>query len=169
MMNPDLSKQTMDETALLPSLSSLPQALQNAYLAARVKNLSYSGQVSPPLAWHLFCEHKIKMIDVRSQEEIKFVGRVPGAINVVWKGGLTLVRNPRFVKDLEKVIEDRQEPALLLCRSGKRSVEAAIAAKEAGFAYLFNILEGFEGEINEQQQRGHLNGWRLNNLPWVQD
>ena len=59
--------------------------------------------------------------------------------------------------------------ALLLCRSGKRSVLAAQAAEAAGFRHVFNVQEGFEGERDAQQQRGHGDGWRYHQLPWVQD
>jgi rhodanese-related sulfurtransferase len=58
---------------------------------------------------------------------------------------------------------------LLLCRSGKRSVLAAEAATKAGFSRVFNVLEGFEGEIDDQQHRGGSDGWRLHGLPWIQD
>ena len=39
----------------------------------------------------------------------------------------------------------------------------------AGFTQVFNVLEGFEGEIDALQQRGHGDGWRFHHLPWVQD
>jgi len=58
---------------------------------------------------------------------------------------------------------------LLLCRSGKRSALAAEAAAQAGFAQVFNVLEGFEGEIDGDQHRGGQDGWRFHGLPWVQD
>jgi rhodanese-related sulfurtransferase len=48
-------------------------------------------------------------------------------------------------------------------------VLAAEAATKAGFANAFNILEGFEGDLDEQQQRGGHNGWRFHGLPWTQD
>ena len=47
--------------------------------------------------------------------------------------------------------------------------EAAVAAAEAGFTRVYNVLEGFEGEINEQKQRGGDGGWRSHRLPWIQD
>jgi rhodanese-related sulfurtransferase len=59
--------------------------------------------------------------------------------------------------------------ALLLCRSGKRSVLAAEAAAKAGFTNVFNVLEGFEGDLDAHQQRGKADGWRFHGLPWVQD
>jgi rhodanese-related sulfurtransferase len=45
---------------------------------------------------------------------------------------------------------------------------AAEAAKKAGFTDVFNVLEGFEGEIDAQQHRGGADGWRHRGLPWVQ-
>jgi len=91
---------------------------------------------------------------------------------VAWATGTALVRNPRFVRELEaKLAKDGGKDAavLLLCRSGKRSVLAAEAAAAAGFAHVFNVLEGFEGEIDAQLHRGGSDGWRFHGLPWVQD
>ena len=50
---------------------------------------------------------------------------------------------------------------LLLCRSSVRSVRAATAATREGFTRMFNILEGFEGKLDEQQQRGKIDGCSL--------
>jgi rhodanese-related sulfurtransferase len=58
---------------------------------------------------------------------------------------------------------------LLLCRSGNRSALAAEAAAKAGFTQVFNVLEGFEGELDAAQRRGASNGWRFHGLPWIQD
>jgi rhodanese-related sulfurtransferase len=78
-------------------------------------------------------------------------------------------RNPRFVKEFEIKVKNKSEVVLLLCRSGKRSAAAAEALAKSGFDSVFNIEGGFEGEINEQQQRGARGGWRSHSLPWVQD
>ena len=83
--------------------------------------------------------------------------------------GTALTRNPRFVRELEAKLGDKQQPVLLLCRSGKRSALAAEAAAKAGFTRVSNISEGFEGELDAQHQRGHGDGWRFRGLPWVQD
>jgi rhodanese-related sulfurtransferase len=48
-------------------------------------------------------------------------------------------------------------------------VLAAEVATKAGFTKVFNVLEGFEGEIDAQQHRGGSDGWRFQGLPWVQD
>jgi rhodanese-related sulfurtransferase len=105
---------------------------------------------------------------VRTAEERKFVGHVPGSLHVAWATGTALTRNPRFVRELEAKT-GKQATILLLCRSGKRSDLAAAAAAQNGFQRVFNVLEGFEGEIDSQQHRGGTGGWRFHGLPWVQD
>ena len=45
----------------------------------------------------------------------------------------------------------------------------AEAASKAGFANAFNILEGFEGDLDADTRRGSLGGWRYHALPWIQD
>ena len=107
------------------------------------------------------------LVDVRSAEERTFVGRVPAGAHVAWASGTSLTRNPRFVRELEAKVR-KDEVLLLLCRSGKRSALAAEAATKAGFTNVFNVLEGFEGELDDAQQRGSADGWRFRGLPWVQ-
>ena len=57
--------------------------------------------------------------------------------------------------------------AVLLCRSGVRSIAAARRATELGIT-AYNILEGFEGDADAQGQRGKRGGWRCHGLPWKQ-
>jgi rhodanese-related sulfurtransferase len=108
------------------------------------------------------------LIDVRTTEERKFVGHVPGSAHVAWATGTALTRNPRFVRELEAKA-GKTAPVLLLCRSGKRSALAAEAAAKAGFTRVFNVSEGFEGELDEARHRGSADGWRFHGLPWEQD
>lgn len=151
---------------------ALPAALQQAQAEAAEQGLSYAGGVSPPLAWELVQRGQALLLDVRTTEERKFVGHVPGSLHVAWATGTALTRNPRFVRELEaRLAKDggKEAVVLLLCRSGKRSVLAAEAAAAAGFGHVFNVLEGFEGELDALQQRGKGDGWRHHGLPWVQD
>lgn len=135
--------------------------------AAR-EGVPYAGGATPDEAWQLVSQGEAVLVDVRTAEERKFVGHVPGSQHVAWMTGISLVRNPRFVKELEgKVAKD--EVVLLLCRSGKRSAAAAEAAAKAGFKNVFNVLEGFEGDQDQDRHRGSFNGWRFAGLPWIQD
>jgi rhodanese-related sulfurtransferase len=142
--------------------------LERARARAIAEQLPYAGSVAPHDAWALFQAGEAVIVDVRTAEERKFVGQVPETKHVAWMTGISLARNPRFVKDLEAKA-GKDVVVLLLCRSGKRSAAAAEVAAKAGFRNVFNILEGFEGDLDEQQRRGGFNGWRHAGLPWIQD
>jgi rhodanese-related sulfurtransferase len=135
-------------------------ALTTAREAAAAAGLPYAGGIAPQDAWALFSTGEALLVDVRSAEERKFVGYVPDSLHVAWATGTSLNRNPRFARELEAKT-GKEAVVLLLCRSGNRSALAAEAAA--------NVLEGFEGELDAQQQRGSQNGWRFHGLPWVQD
>lgn len=145
-----------------------PASLRRARADAQQRGLAYGGGVSPVEAWELFSAGEAQLVDVRSSEERKFVGQVPGSLHVAWAQGTALTRNPRFTRELESKV-GKDDVVLLLCRSGKRSVLAAEAATKAGFRKVYNILEGFEGELDARNQRGHDDGWRFRGLPWTQD
>jgi rhodanese-related sulfurtransferase len=148
--------------------SSFPSVLERAREAARAAGLPYAGGVAPTDAWALVQSGGAVLVDVRTAEERKFVGHVPGSVHVAWATGTSLTRNPRFARELEsKAAKD--QAVLLLCRSGKRSALAAEVAAKAGFTRVFNVLEGFEGELDQAQHRGSADGWRFHGLPWVQD
>ncbi|SPE33050.1 Rhodanese-related sulfurtransferase [Burkholderiales bacterium] len=143
-------------------------ALDRARQQAEAAGLPYAGSVPPHEAWALVQSGDAVLVDVRSAEERKFVGIVPRSLHVAWATGTALTRNPRFVRELEAKVR-KDEVVLLLCRSGKRSALAGEAATKAGFTSVFNVLEGFEGELNDHQQRGTEDGWRFRGLPWVQE
>jgi len=160
-----------EEAAVAESESQLDVGgvLAQARQRAAALGLSYAGGVPPRQAWVLFTSGAATLIDVRSAEERKFVGHVPGSLHVAWASGTALTRNPRFAREVEAKVKDKTAPLLLLCRSGKRSAAAGEVLAKAGYTNAFNVLEGFEGEIDPQQQRGKSDGWRYRGLPWVQD
>lgn len=142
--------------------------LEQARATGAAQGLRYAGSVLPEEAWRLAQSGEAVLVDVRSAEERKFVGHVPGVLHVAWATGTSLTRNPRFEREIDAKI-GKDKVVLLLCRSGKRSALAAEALAKTGFRNVFNVLEGFEGDLNVQQQRGGLGGWRMRGLPWVQD
>jgi rhodanese-related sulfurtransferase len=144
------------------------RALDEARSQAQAAGLPYAGGVPPRDAWALVQGGLATLVDVRSAEERKFVGHVPGSLHVPWATGTSLTRNPRFARELEAKV-GKNAVVLLLCRSGKRSALAAEVAAKAGFGSIFNVLEGFEGDLDEAQHRGGSNGWRFRGLPWIQD
>lgn len=106
-------------------------------------------------------------VDCRSEMEYLFVGHPVGAIHVAWNDGPNWEVNPDFVAHVKKAAAINR-PVVLICRSGNRSLDAGRALEEAGFTKVYNVLHGFEGELNERHHRGEKTGWRFEGLPWEQ-
>ncbi len=125
--------------------------------------------LDPKQAWEVMQSHPAAvLIDVRTAIEHSFVGHPPKAIHVAWKEFPGMQLNSNFVGQVAQHVPDKNAPVLLLCRSGVRSVDAAKALEAAGFTHLINILQGFEGALDENKHRGNIDGWRFHGLPWQQ-
>ena len=108
-------------------------------------------------------------IDVRSETEYFFVGHPIGVEHISWSDGPDWAINPDFVHQVMRLAGDGLDrPLVLICRCGRRSVEAANALEAAGFMNVINVVYGFEGERDENHHRSTLNGWRVDGLPWEQ-
>jgi rhodanese-related sulfurtransferase len=141
--------------------------LERARQRGRELGLPYAGAVTPTEAWALHRAQAAKLIDVRTSAEYEYVGRVPETQLVEWRRFGENQANPQFLQQLALWVKP-QTPVLFLCRSAARSHNAAAVATQAGYEAAFNILEGFEGELDGQGHRGTRSGWRFHGLPWVQ-
>ena len=126
----------------------------------------YAGNVPPELAWQWLQSGEAVLVDVRTDAEREWVGKVPGAIAIAWKQWPGMALNASFDAQLLAAVPQGRK-VVLLCRSGVRSVVAAQRATGLGLQ-AYNILEGFEGDVDGSGQRGNLGGWRLRGLPWHQ-
>ncbi|GMR20344.1 MAG: hypothetical protein BMS9Abin36_0939 [Gammaproteobacteria bacterium] len=133
--------------------------------------------VSPGEAWALLeRDPRAVLIDVRSNMEFLFIGHPRGAINVAWIDEPDWKINPHFTAEVRKVLlggigsptEAGSAPVVLICRSGKRSLEAGELLIKDGFIEVYNVADGFEGELNAEHHRSSLGGWRHDELPWEQ-
>ena len=106
-------------------------------------------------------------IDCRSEMEYLFVGHPAGSIHVPWNDGPDWEINPHFVGQVKKVAS-MNRPVVLICRSGQRSVAAGVELEKAGFKEVYNVLDGFEGPLDDHHHRGTVAGWRKEGLPWEQ-
>jgi rhodanese-related sulfurtransferase len=133
--------------------------------------MSYAGDLTPQDAWAKLEQGAI-LVDVRTEGEWAHIG-VPdtaaagdkgtGPLFIQWNlaGGIP---NSRFIEDLQQQApEDDGVELVFICRSGQRSIAAAIAATQAGFT-AYNVLEGFEGEPDRYGERT-VNGWKNRGLP----
>ena len=147
-------------------MGKLTDLLNLAQTRARELGLPYSGALTPNEAnevWQL--APGAKLVDVRTRAEWDWVGRIPGAIEIEWISYPGNQPNNDFLAQLKRQV-DSESLVMFLCRSGMRSQKAACLATEAGYAECFNILEGFEGDVDASGQRGKIGGWRKAGLPW---
>ena len=127
----------------------------------------YAGDVTPELAFRWWQAGEAVLVDVRSDAEREWVGFVPGAVALAWKQWPGMEIDPAFADKLRAAVPEGGK-AVLLCRSGVRSIAAARRAAEVGIE-AYNILEGFEGGTDAEGHRGRTGGWRLRGLPWRQN
>ena len=128
--------------------------------------LPYAGALLPAEA-HALMQSGAKLVDVRTEAELQYVGSVPGSETIEWNSYPEGARNPDFLKQLGAAV-DKDTPVMFICRSGARSHHAAVAATQAGWKEAYNVLEGFEGDKDSDGHRGTVGGWKLARLPWVQ-
>lgn len=149
-------------------METLAAILEKAQQRAQELGLPYKGALLPMEAYRMLQEHsQAQLVDVRSRAELDWIGRIPGATEIELRSYPGMQPNPHFLGQLINQV-DKSLPVLFICRSGARSNQAAAMATDMDFAECYNILEGFEGDRDENGQRGKVSGWKAAGLPWVQ-
>ena len=111
------------------------------------------------------------LVDVRSHMEFLFVGHPAGAVHIPWIDEPDWKVNTNFVKMVRQAMlggAAGAAPVVLICRSGVRSLEAGKVLIEAGISDVYNVAEGFEGQLDDKHHRSATGGWRFHGLPWEQ-
>jgi rhodanese-related sulfurtransferase len=139
---------------------------QAAAERGRKLGLSYAGALLPAEA-HALMQAGARLVDVRTQPELLYVGTIPGSLALQWQTYPGNRPNPAFLGELAAAVP-KDQPVMFLCRSGHRSHAAAEAATREGWRECYNVLEGFEGGKDAEQHRNAVGGWRKAGLPWTQ-
>jgi rhodanese-related sulfurtransferase len=141
----------------------------------------YAGDVSAREAWDMLAkDSSAVLIDCRSSAEWTFVGiadlsslnRKPALIAwQAWQANPRpgMVANPQFTDDVAKLGVTPDTRMIFMCRSGGRSMAAAIAMTKKGFHRCYNMTGGFEGGHDPKGRRGTSAGWKAAGLPWAQE
>ena len=126
---------------------------------------------------------RVNVIDVRTPEEYIFVGHAEMARNIpllfveyewdVEKDEPVVRPNPDFVPRVAGLFQPT-DTLLVMCRSGGRSALAVNALAKGGFAQVFNVIDGFEGDkVGDPTSAYHgkrmKNGWKNSGAPWTYD
>jgi len=124
---------------------------------------------------------KIKILDVRTLEEYLYIGHpamgwnVPVALqSYEWDAErmeYPFIINPEFLNGI-KTLFDPSDIIMATCRSGGRSAMAVNLLTQAGYKNVYNITDGFEGDlINDPESlfngQRMVNGWKNSGLPWT--
>jgi len=138
-------------------------------------------EVGPKETWDgLRNDKDAVLVDVRTHAEWSFVG-LPDLSELgkelllnQWAILPGMQQNPSFMDELDKKLDGAAPSKIyFLCRSGVRSLSAAHLVSEALAARgqsvdCVNIIGGFEGDLDQDRQRGNMNGWKNDGLPWRQ-
>lgn len=135
----------------------------------------YEGDITSREAWDILArDQQAVLVDVRTEAEWQYVGAPDLSelgrrlVCVSWQVYPEMRRNPRFAEDLAAQGVAPERTVLLLCRSGQRSRDAAIALGAAGYRRCYNVADGFEGPHDAHGHRGTQVGWKAAGLPWRQ-
>ncbi len=143
--------------------------------------------VTPKSAYAMWQEDpdEVHILDVRTFEEYTFVGHLEMAKNVPLlfpkydpKGPSLPGRppgcygeiNPDFITSVKELYAPT-DTILVYCATGGRGAMAVNLMVEAGFANVYNIVTGLEGDrVDDPGSVYHgkhmRNGWKNDGLPW---
>jgi rhodanese-related sulfurtransferase len=129
---------------------------------------------------------KLLFVDIRTRGEIIYTGVATSVDayvpiyehppNAAWDekaGRFQLELNKDFENEIMRRANakglSKNDPVVLICRSGDRSGRAATQLSEAGFAQVYTVVDGFEGDVAKEGQNAGkrvVNGWKNAGLPW---
>jgi rhodanese-related sulfurtransferase len=129
---------------------------------------------------------KVLFLDVRTRAEPVFVGMATAVDALVpyvefpemhsdWRwdenrGAYSYEPFNDFAPEVERRLKEKgltkNDPVVLMCRSGDRSSRAANLLADLGYTRVYSVVDGFEGSINEKTGKRDVGGWRNAGLPW---
>jgi rhodanese-related sulfurtransferase len=126
---------------------------------------------------------KILFLDIRTRAEAMFVGMATPVDALVpfvelqeimtdWDAARSAYKvDPvqDFVPEVGRRLQakglTKADTVVLICRSGDRSARAATRLTEEGYAKVYSVVDGFEGDMSTEGRRS-VNGWKNAGLPW---
>ena len=129
----------------------------------------------------------VLFVDIRTRSEIIYLG-MPASVDahipladhpqgMPWddkQGRFRTDPNPDFDAAIARRLAQqglsKQDPVILICRSGDRSARAVNLLAGLGYEKVYTVIDGFEGDVaTEGPQAGQrvVNGWKNAGLPWT--
>lgn len=92
------------------------------------------------------------VIDIRTPPEWKQLGVVPTSKTIMFfneKGGYNV---PAWLEELSKHVKDKEQPFVLVCRSGNRTGTVGnFLSKKMGFKNVYHLEHGIKSWIKEKR------------------
>ena len=136
--------------------------------------MSYKRDLLPKMALERLSDNPDALfVDVRSKAEHKYVGYPEDSILIPWIDEPSWEPNTDVFHDavvdaLVNRNDKLESEVIVICRSGFRSNEALKCLQSKGLNNVAHVNSGFEGDLDENDHRGNLNGWRHDGMPWTQ-
>ena len=179
-------KKIITSLFVLVFLSSGFTAANAADVPAKAKKQTPQGLYLTPKEAHEMVKanpEKVLFVDVRTPEELYFVGYADGVdknvplayvnyskLNKKGKKFASAL-NDKFVSQVETALKDKglskDDNIIFICRSGDRSAKAAGIMDKAGYKKVYTIVTGTEGDKDKETKKRTVNGWKNDGLPWT--
>lgn len=120
--------------------------LVSCTLQAQVKNLT-SGQLIQAQ------KQGVVIIDIRTPKEWQEVGVIPGSYKIMYFDENRETKIPEFMTEFEQLVTSKEQPFILICRTGSRTGRAAIFLnKTKGYTRGAHLEKGIKKWIAEGRQ-----------------
>lgn len=131
---------------------------------------------------------KVLFLDVRTRVEPIYIGWAPLVDALVpyveypemhadwgWdenRGAYKYEPFNDFAPEVERRLKaknlTKDDPVVVMCRSGDRSSRAANLLADLGYKRVYSVVGGFEGTFDEKANK-RVGGWKGSGLPWNYD
>ncbi len=125
---------------------------------------------------------KVLFVDVRTPEELYFVGHADGIDkNIPFKyvdysrtnkkgKGFASAKNKNLLAQFDAALKakglTKEDTVITICRSGDRSAMAATILYKNGYKKAYTIVTGTEGNKDKTTHKRTVDGWKNAGLPW---
>ena len=152
----------------MKNLKSLITGIAMVFIAGSAAS-AYEN-LMPGEAYNQVVNNGAYILDVRTDAEYIWVGHpnVENVLNLSYKIEQkgSFITNPSFISDVDELFGAAKDSMIItMCRSGKRSVAAALALEAEGYTNVYNMLDGFEGGGKDAYGYRTINGWKNSGLP----
>ena len=92
----------------------------------------------------------VSIIDIRTPKEWQEVGVIPGSYKIMYFDEKRTPKIPEFMAEFKKIVTNKDQPFILVCRTGHRTGKATIyLSKDKGSTHAEHLAKGITQWIAE--------------------